>query len=431
LKRVVILTYYWPPGSGPGVQRWLKFCKFLPDLGWEPIVITVKNGSYPSEDTSLLEDVPEDLKVIRTATLEPFTFYNLLRGKKGKAVEVGMGNIKGKQSILAKVSNYIRANFFIPDARIGWNIYAFPELLKVVKSLQPHALITTGPPHSTHLMGEKLCKSHDIKWIADMRDPWTTIYYNAFLNRTSASKERDQALENLVVRSASALIAASPGLKEEFADRARCIEFIPNGFDEEDFSGISVDPRKQFVLAYVGNLKSAQNISSLWSAIAALKQNERFATDFRLEITGNVSDDVKSSMADAGIMDVVDIKPFVPHKEAIARMVSAHLLLLPIPQSQGNGSILTGKLFEYLATRRPILSIGPVDGNASAILHACGKEAMLAYEDQDGIAQLIAWALEEYRLHHSPLVTGNASFRTYSRLGSTETLVKLLNSLTA
>ncbi|NCG29740.1 MAG: hypothetical protein GWP27_04630 [Bacteroidetes bacterium] len=194
MKKALILTYYWPPGSGPGVQRWLKFCKYLPEFGWDTKVITVNNGSYPSVDSSLENDIPEGLEIHKTKTIEPFAIYNALRGKKGKSVEVALASVKGKQSPFSKFANYVRSNYFIPDARVGWNTYSFPKAIELIKKDRPDVIITTGPPHSTHLVGQRLHKMFDIPWVADFRDPWTTIYYNQFLLRTDSSIRKDTAL---------------------------------------------------------------------------------------------------------------------------------------------------------------------------------------------------------------------------------------------
>lgn len=425
----MILTYYWPPGSGPGVQRWLKFSKYLPQFEIQPTIITVKNGSYPSVDASLLGDIPNELKVHHTKTVEPFAIYNALRGKKGNSVEVGMGNLKGEPSLLSKAANYVRANYFIPDARKGWNSYAYKKAHELIKNEKPDCIITTGPPHSTHLVGERIKKETGIPWIADMRDPWTTIYYNAFLNRTEKTKKKDKALEDLVLSKASAIVVASTAMKDEFSDRSKNISFIPNGYDEEDFQDLKTIERDKFILAYTGNLKSNQNCTALWAALKELSENAEFKANFRLEVTGNVDEGIKSEWKKLGLKELIDLKPFVPHKQSIEIMHSAHMLLLPIPQSENNKGIITGKIFEYLASRRPILSIGPKDGNAAEILSMCGKETMLDYSDKIGMRTLIASAYDSYKSSNLSRVTGNEIYRNYSRLGCTEQLSNVINQI--
>jgi len=425
----LILTYYWPPGSGPGVQRWLKFSKYLPQFEVQPTVITVKNGSYPSVDASLLDDIPSDLEVHHTKTVEPFAIYNALRGKKGNSVEVGMGNLKSKPSLLSSVANYVRANYFIPDARKGWNSFAYKKALEVIDNEKPDCIITTGPPHSTHLVGERINKETGLPWIADMRDPWTTIYYNAFLNRTEQTMQKDKALEDLVLSNASAIVVASTAMKDEFSNRSKNISFIPNGYDEEDFQGLKQIEHDKFILAYTGNLKSNQNCASLWAALKELSENSDFKMNFRLEVTGNVDEGIQSEWEKLGLSELIDVRPFVPHKESIEIIHSAHMLLLPIPSSENNKGIITGKIFEYLASRRPILSIGPKDGNAAEILSMCGKETMLDYSDKIGMRTMISSAYDRYKSGNLARVSGNEIYRNYSRLGCTEQLSNVINQL--
>jgi glycosyltransferase involved in cell wall biosynthesis len=430
LKKVLILSYYWPPGSGPGVQRWLKFCKYLPEFGWQPTIITVANGSYPNLDETLLEDVPSDLEVIKTDTFEPFAIYNLLRGKSGKAVEVGMGNIKGKTGLLSSMAKYIRANLFIPDARLGWNRYSYPKAIKWIKDNNPHLIITTGPPHSTHLVGQRLKSDFNIPWIADFRDPWTTIYYNRFLNRTERSEQKDKTLEDSVLSSANAILTATPGLKAEFEARAKTIKFIPNGFDEEDFNRVDSAASKSFKLSYIGNFKAVQNIEGLWIAISRIAKDSELKEAFQFEITGNLDESIQSAFRSHGIEHLVSVKPFVPHKAAIIRMFEANMLLLPIPQDASNKTILTGKIFEYLASRRPILSIGPSDGNASEILQSCGKSKMIDYDDTDEMERQIRIAIADFQNHKQLTQDGNDQYLQYSRKGTAKQLAHFLDEQT-
>lgn len=427
-KKALIFSYYWPPGSGPGVQRWLKFCKYLPENDWHPIVITVANGSYPSTDLSLEKDIPKDMLVYKTNTLEPFAIYNALRGKKGKSVEVAMASVKGKQSAFAKLSNYIRSNFFIPDARVGWNNYAYKKALEVIAQEKPDVIITTGPPHSTHLIGLKLKAEFNIPWVADFRDPWTTIYYNQFLLRTKKSDAKDLALETKTLKTADAIITATPGITEDLKARSNLIVTIPNGYDEADFENLAFDPTKKFRLAYVGNLKPVQNTKTVWKVLGDLcKENPLFAKAFEFEITGNISSEIEHSLKEANLMSNVSIKEFVPHKKAISRMMAAHVLFLPIPMDKENKSILTGKIFEYLATKRPLLAVGPIDGNAAAILQECDKSSMLEYNDYDSIKTRMLELFNAFVADNTPRQEGNLNYGNYSRKGTTKQLAALLN----
>lgn len=383
MPKVLVFTYYWPPGAGPGVQRMLKFCKFLPQFGWKPVVISVKDGAYPSLDESLLDDIPKDAQVIKTYAFEPFRFYNALRGKKGKQVPVALIGIKDSKSWLQKFSVWVRANFFIPDARKGWNKYAIRIGKRIVKQQEVDAVITTGPPHSTHYIGKYFKEKHGLKWIADFRDPWVNIYYHKFFPMSVRTKKKHQQMETEIVSSADLIAVVSEGLKKEFSDRNNNIEVVYNGYDEDDFLRQENRPTINFTLSYIGNLKPNQNIIAIWEIIGKLlKEDADFAKHFKLKITGNVDDNVLSVIRKYISADNIEINPFVPHKEAAKLMMESNLLLFIIPNSENNGLILTGKLFEYLASGTTMLSIGPVGGNASEIIRACDRNYMIDYSDK-------------------------------------------------
>lgn len=430
LKKVLIITYYWPPGSGPGVQRWLKFSKFLPEYGWEPIIVTVNNGSYPSTDESLFCDISEEITVRKTSTLEPFTVYNLLRGKKGKSVEASTETETSKSNVFQQFSNFIRANFFIPDARKGWNQFALKAAKELIESEKPSIIITTGPPHSTHLVGLKLKEQYKIPWIADFRDPWTTSYSRSYLPLTKRSHKLNIEFEAKVLQSVSALITATPSMETELASRTTKVQTISNSYDEDDFTTEKPKASEKFVIAYVGNLKSVQNAHVVWRALVELcEEVDGFRDNFEFQITGNVSNTVLNSLAAAGLKSNVCLREFAHHKVAIGHMQSAHLLFLPIPKSENNKVILTGKVFEYLATERPILGIGPVDGDAAELLKTCGRPEMIDYENKSAIKTRILALYESFLLDSVPSSEGNEVHKTFTRRNATKDLSQLLNSL--
>ncbi|MEM9022168.1 MAG: glycosyltransferase [Bacteroidota bacterium] len=434
MRKVLIFTYYWPPSGGPGVQRFLKFCKFLGAAGWEPIVVTVRNGGYPSLDPSLEQEIPEHLVVHKTETFEPFELYNLLRGKKGKSIPVAMMGIKDSSSPFQRLARYVRANFFIPDARKGWVPYAVREARKLLKAEPVEAVITTGPPHSTHLIGRALKQAHGLPWIADFRDPWTTIYYNRFLPRSARSKVKDQALEDAVLREADGVVVVSEGLKQEFADRAANIRVIYNGYDQVDLEGEDApDAPPHFTLAYIGNLKPNQNPPGLWQALSALVGRDKdFARDFRLKLTGNADPFVLEDIRKAGLADHLEVEGYLPHKEATRAMRQAAMLLFLIPESPKNHLILTGKLFEYLASGTPMLSVGPVEGNAARIVAEAGRDPMSAYADQEAMQEQVLhyyrhWVEakgQAFRFELSPQVT------RFSRQEQARALGQFLDTVT-
>mgnify|MGYP003348702511 CR=1 FL=1 len=323
MKKVLIFTYYWPPAGGVAVQRWLKFSKYLPEYGWEPIIVTVENGSYPYYDESLLKEISPSLRVYRTKTFEPFELYNFLRGKKGKSLPVVSVGSKNQKSFFQKISEYVRANYFIPDARKGWVPYAVKQAEIILAEEKIDAIVTTGPPHSTQLIGLQLKNKHAIKWLADFRDPWTGIFYNNILPRTDSTRQKDNALESQVLQTADEVTVISKGMEEGFKSRAKKISTLYNGYDEEDF----LESEKQknddeiFTIRYVGNLMASQNVSVFWKALSTY-QNE-----IRVEVIGRVDEEVKKSIEENGISQMVSYSGFIEHSQAVKLMQSAQLLL--------------------------------------------------------------------------------------------------------
>ena len=426
-KKVLIFTYYWPPAGGVAVQRFLKFSKFLPEFGWEPIIITVENGSYPYYDESLVKEISPSLRVYRTKTFEPFELYNLIRGKKGKTMPVVSVGSHQRKTVFQRISEYVRANFFIPDARKGWVPYAVKQAEEILKHEKIDAIITTGPPHSAHLIGLELKRKHTLKWLADLRDPWTGIFYNRLLPRTEASKRKDEELETQVLKTADQITVISPGMKKQFESRAKNIEVIFNGYDEEDFNQQSkTTDRNKFIIRYVGNLMVSQNVEKLW---AALQQMRKTNFDFQLEFIGRVDADVKASIEKAGLNDVVAYRDFTEHKIAVQLTKEASLLLFIIPDVEDSRLIMTGKLFEYMASGSEILAIGPVDGDAAEVLKIAGKKMMVDYNDQGSIQGQLEQAADYYLKNSTAFKYPANRFEAFSRRKQTEALVGLLNSI--
>ena len=435
MKHVLIFAYYWPPASGPGVQRWLKFCKYLPEFGYQPIVITVANGSYPAMDSSLIKEIPEDVEVIKTKTLEPFTLYNFLRGKKGKQLGVGMDNSTSankKKRFVSKAGIIIRSNFFIPDARMMWKNYAVKAAKKVISKYDIKAVITTGPPQSVHLTGLKLKELYGVPWVADFRDPWTSAYYNKNLKRWKWAWEKDKNLENKVLKSADAVTVVSPGMHEEFSNRNPSVCVVYNGFDEEDFSRKpSNTPTQNFILQFVGGFKNLQIHIPLWEALnELLQENEDMRNYFKLAFTGNVSGEVKQSLKEAGLEPYVQYNGFVTHSEAIKHLQEANLLFFITSNLPTSYKLVTGKLFEYLASKTPIFAVGVPQGNADEILIKCNRKPMHAFGDKEAFKKTISekfmfWVQNDRTL---PKIKTDEHLE-YSRRGGAKKLSLVFNKL--
>tara|TARA_S200000501_G_scaffold339840_1_gene347838 strand:+ start:34394 stop:35695 length:1302 start_codon:yes stop_codon:yes gene_type:complete len=431
LKKVLIITYYWPPSGGPGVQRFLKFCKYFHDFNWDPIVLTVKNGNFPNIDISLEKDVSPKLKIIKTKTIEPFLIYNKLIGTPGGSIPITLSGEKDK-GILKKLSLFLRANLFIPDARIGWKNFAIHAAKKIISKNDIKTIITTGPPQSTHLIGLSLKKKYKIPWVADFRDPWTNVYYNKYLPRTLKSIKKDKMLENKVLNACDAVTVVSEGLSDEFFNRSKHIEVIHNGYDYKDIYKANNICTSRFSLEYVGNLKSNQNIKELWEAIEELLNDyHEIKNKFTLSFTGNVNSQIIELIKDFKLLNsCLNVNNYVTHEEAIDRMMNTNLLLFIIPKTENNNLIITGKIFEYMATRTPILSVGPKTGEASNILDTIGRDPMIAYDDKETIKKQIKKYFSGWlKLNGKKIFHSKSNLKKFSRKKLTQKYSFLLNEV--
>lgn len=371
MLRVLVITYYWPPAGGAGVQRWLKLCKYLPEHGVLPTVITVDpdKASYPLRDESLLNEVHDDVEVIRTNSFEPLQIYGKLFGKE-KVPYGGFANTTN-EGFLSKASRFIRGNFFIPDARKGWNKYAFAAAKKAIADKSIDIVVTTGPPHSTHLVGLQLKEELGVKWVADFRDPWTGIYYNDMMLRTKRAQQHDAALEQSVLEHADLVVAncnSNRELLQEKVDAKSKFVTVENGYDAEDFVDFEHVTSEKFNIVYTGTMASSYEPEAFISALIEFAQ--KVEPEVVLQIAGNVSPDLKTKIEESALGKHVNFHGYVNHGEVLKLLAEAHISLNIFPRTANDRGI-PGKLFEYLAARKPILNIGPPDGDAAKIIHQC------------------------------------------------------------
>ncbi len=431
MKQVLMITYYWPPSGGPGVQRPLKFVKYLPEQGFDPVVITVDpcRAYYPLLDDSLEHDVPAQVKVYRTPTFEPFGIYEKLSGRH-RMPKPGFAGA-GKPGPLESLARFIRGNLFVPDPRKGWNRYLIRQALQLIKESRPAAIITSSPPHSTQLAGLRLRQITGIPWVADLRDPWTDIYYYKEFRHLHWIKKKDAAYERRVLEEADAVIVVSEALKRLFLSKSPRIapdkiHVIPNGFDPSDFP----EPRcpedsEAFTIVYTGTLSPDYPVESLAEAICILKKHEGIK-NIQLHLIGKTSPQIQEAFHRRGLNDQLMLTSYVPHAEAIVRMQCADVLLLVIPNVAHNEGILTGKLFEYLATGVPILGLGPVNGDAAGILEKVGAGRMFAYDNSSSIAE---WLLKTWKNRNTKVRKPSAEAIQYARPALTARLAEIIRAL--
>jgi len=431
--RLLVITYYWPPSGGAGVQRCLKFVKHLGAFGVEPTVITVDpaQATYPVRDESLLAEVPPGVRVIRTRTSEPFESYKKLTGR---AVPYGGFANEGKPGLVQKVLRFVRGNLFIPDPRRGWNRHALAAVEQLLAAgEQFDAVLTSSPPHSTQLIGLELKKRHGLRWLADMRDPWTDIYYYKDLHHTPLAAWLDARYERQVLTQADAVLVTSPETKRIFLGKlpelpADKFHVLPNGYDESDFRLPSEPPTDCLRITHTGTITETYHIDQLLRAVAACAARHP-KVPLRLRFVGQVSQVLRQQIAEAGLAGLTEFIPFVPHDESVSYLLRSSALLMAIPDVVPNFGILPGKVFEYLATNKPILCVGPTGSDADNLLQECGAGRALPYNDYELMLQTLENLVSQWQ-QNTNLDLPTLAHSKYSRRGLTGQLAEALRGIT-
>lgn len=426
MKNVLIIAYYWPPAGGPGVQRWLKFVKYLPEYGIKPIVYVPENAAYPIIDHGLIKEIPKDVIILKKPIKEPYKFASFFSRKKTKTISSGLIKAAKKQSFIEKILLYIRGNYFIPDARIGWVNPSVAYLCKYIKQHPVDAIITTGPPHSMHLIGMELQKRFAIKWFADFRDPWTTIGYHKELKLTDKSACKHKQLEKEVLNTADVIITTSYTTKKEFEKiTTKPIHVITNGYDIETIEKPLLDDR--FTISHIGSLLSQRNPRILWKALKEiLKENEQFRKDFQLQLIGKVSSEILETINEFKLDSYLKIVGYVSHNEALKYQRSSQILLLIEVDSIETIGIIPGKLFEYMAAERPILAIGPEGSDLAELIKNTNTGKYFNYTDLEEVKNFILNSYNDY-LNKNLRING-IGLQYFSRKKLTEKLAVLLDT---
>ncbi len=427
MRRVLYISYYFPPSGGSGVQRTLKFVKYLPHHGWMPHVLTVDPASaaYPDLDPDMGAEVPEEVTVTRTASWDPYRWYGALTGR-AKADAVTVGFLSDRPPGPAeRVARWVRANVFIPDARVGWVPYAVRAAKAAVDAQRPHAIVTTGPPHSTHLVGRAVHRATGIPWLADFRDPWTDIDYLGALPMTGWAERRNRRLEQSVLDEAQCVVTVSPAVQRAFAARTGtpCVN-IYNGYDEADFRQHAAPDPATFVVTHVGNMNADRNPSALWEAMAALAHPA-----LRVLLVGNVDASVRSDVARHGLEERVRYLPYQPHRASVGHLLASDALLLPVNRVRAAQDIIPGKLFEYLAAAKPILVLGPDDGESAAVVRDADAGRVFGYDDAGGVRRYLAALLEAWEEGRPVQGAAPDAAARYSRRAQAGALARVLEGI--
>jgi len=419
MKRALIITYYWPPAGGPGVQRWLKFVTYFKEFGIEPVVFIPDNPHYPLQDKSIAFEIPEGIEIIRFPIKEPYGFAKIFSKKKTNQVSSGIITNKN-QSVLEKLLLWIRGNFFIPDARIGWVKPAVGFLKEYLAKNDMDIVISSGPPHSLHLIGMALKEKLGIKWVADFRDPWTTIHYHQSLRLNKRAQKKHLKLESQVLNNADLVVVTSLNTKKEFQKTTnKPIEVITNGYDNSEKIESNLDA--QFSIVHIGSLLTNRNPEILWEVLSELKEeNKAFSKALLIKLVGTVSEDVLKSIEAVGLTANYKTLGYVSHQEAIQIQHDAQVLLLVEMDSPETKSIIPGKLFEYVAANRPILALGPDGSDVEGILKETNSGNYFNYTDKEKLKKQLQLYYEAYL--KANLNVNSQNTEKYSRRELTKSL---------
>ena len=431
VRKVLIITYYWPPSGGAGVQRWLKFSKYLREYGWEPVIYTPENPEAPANDNSLEKDIPEGITILKRPITEPYTAYRRFVGMKpGEKVNAGFLQEKEKPGLAEGFAVWLRGNFFIPDARRFWIRPSVKYLSDYLKNNPVDAIVSTGPPHSMHLIALNIHTKHNIPWLADFRDPWTGIDFYHQLKLTWFADRLHHKLEKKVLASATAVTVISRDMINEFRNLLnREYKLVTNGFDEQDLSPLPLEQLdEKFTVSHIGSINATRNPIQLWRVISQLVQeNKEFAAALQIKLVGKVDIGVLKSIDDSNLSGYLSSIAYMPHQDVMQEIQKSQVLLLLINNTPNAKGILTGKIFEYLGSGRPVISIGPEDGDASVILSDAGAGETADYENEARMKEILN---DYFALYREKLLKSNMDNRLkYSRKVLASEIAKILDEM--
>jgi len=427
MKRALIITYYWPPAGGPGVQRWLKFVKYFRNFGIEPIVYVPENPNYPLMDKKFMDEIPSDIEILKYPIKEPYGLAKVFGKNKTKQLSSGIITPKS-DSAIEKVLLYVRGNFFIPDARVGWVKPSVRFLSGYLIENPVDVLITTGPPHSLHLIGMQLKHAMGIKWLADFRDPWTTIHYHQALRLNQRSQIKHEHLELEVLNTADVITVTSPTTKSEFRLKTKVpIHVITNGYDEDiEEKVVELDP--YFSISHIGSLLSGRNPVIFWKILKEISEElPTFNKDLQLNLAGAVSEEVINSISENGLTSHTQYLGYISHAEALKLQKRSQLLLLVEMDRPETKCIIPGKLFEYLAAKRPIIAFGPQGSDIKDILDDTKAGLFFDWKNNDSVKSTILKYYDDFKNKRLEIVPKD--IRKYSRKELTHKMANLINSL--
>lgn len=437
MKKALIITYYWPPSGGAGVQRWLKFVKYMRSFGWEPVVFTPDNPEMPVVDESLLKDIPPDLTVIKRPIWEPYAFYKALSGrKKSDRINASfLSEKKKKRGLVEKLSVWVRGNFFVPDARRFWVAPSVSWLDPYLRKEGIGCIVSSGPPHSMHLIAAALRRRNpSLRWVADFRDPWTNIDFYDQLMLGSRADRMHKRMELDVLKSADAVVGVGATMTRELQDiytngggkNPGKFSVITNGFDAADLLPGEIKKDEKFTLAHIGTLVKDRNPRMLWKVLSGLlAELPAMRAMLEIKLVGKVDYQVREDIASFGLANYVRYIDYLPHNEVVREQRQSRVLLLLVNNTRNAKGIITGKIFEYMATGVPVLAIGPPDGDLAGILAETRSGLISGFGDEEALRKHVLSLFSGQPLESDPDAIGK-----YSRHELTRAYCALLDAVT-
>lgn len=424
MKKALIITYYWPPAGGSGVQRWLKFVKYFRDFDIEPVVYTVDNADYPIMDNSLENDIPKEIEILKQPIWEPNNFLSFLGKKKNESA----GFLNPNPNFIGKIAQYIRANYFIPDARKFWVKPSVNYLRKYLQKNDIDVIITTGPPHSVHLIGLQLKKQLNVKWISDFRDPWTEIDYVHQLPLTKKSIQKHYKLEQEVLKFSDAVIVVGKTMKENYEVFQKNIFVVTNGFDGEIAAQAKLDSK--FTITHIGLMNADRNPRMLWEVLSEIKEeNSEFTLDFQLKLIGKVDASIKNHIVNFGLVNNVQLIDYVSHNEVVEYQKTSQVLLLIVNNVPSSKGIITGKIFEYLMVKRPVLAIAPKNGDLAEIINNSNAGSVIEFNDKNALKNSILQLYSQFK--NGDLIVASNNVNQYHRKELTKKVAEIIVEITS
>lgn len=432
MKKVLIIAYYWPPSAGSGVQRWLKFVKYLREFGWEPIVYTPENPDFDLKDPQLLHEIPAGVQIIRHPIFEPFSWYQKLTGQKAGAQVNPVMKGESQQNWKTKLALWIRANVFIPDSRMFWIWPSVRFLRKWLKTHQVDAIVSTGPPHSMHLIARGVKEKINIPWLADFRDPWTNIDFYHELPLTTWANALHHRLENKVLQKADHIVCVSPKSARDYQELTqKPVSVITNGFDPADFpEGEHTPADPGFILIHIGMWGKARSHDIFWRGLHDLRlENPDLKKALEVRIFGLTDPFVQAQIQFMEDTSWVKFMPYIPHHEIIKEQQKATILLLSINRGPTAQGIIPGKLFEYLAMKKPILCLGKPGSDSAEIITQAGAGFVVDYDDELAFKNAVLALFSAWKKGNAQAQTNN--IEQFSRKELSQKMAKVLDQISA